>query len=504
MGSIYIKNGTGSDIAPANTGAVFESPVAITARSGSTFTVDSADNDWPTGDVSSLGLVAYVPGIASGTTGWANVLSIAAPTGSGPYTYVVTCDRAIPAGWAAQNVYVGPTLTFPSFFGTNVTKLWSTTGGSSLPDLGGGSAPILVNFKSAHTEDRTTAWTLATLNGSTCGAGLIRAEPGAAVAPEIVVTANVSGMTGNVYWVWDGINIRQTNASKTGVGVTVSFGTANTPGFTLRNCCISGFGTNVSSTGNGMVTCENVWSKDPNNTTAVSGVGIGFLLGSYSNRLINCLVSGATGTVGGQGVQITNGTQGAVHILDGVVVAGCANATNGHGFNFAPASTPAVFGYSTLQMVRCVSHGNAADGVRNAAPAANPNAACGFTMTDCQVTSNGGVGINFSGASFNDIAFSKAMASIRNCNLYGNGSVVAGITSAVLENCTALPPGYANPSAYDFRSVSGAGRGFMSGAEWGATAVKSDVGAPGSAAYAASLGGGSGGNAALGLLGGAP
>jgi hypothetical protein len=496
--AIYIKNGEGAATVPA---APFTA--TSTGASGSTFTFDDAANDLFAVGATELAVFCATGADAlhaAGTFCFAVITSVAV-SGSGPYTYTMTCDRAIPAAWGAgAKLYIGDGITFPAI-GDAAIKDRLLMNNSAVGDCFGGSVPINLEMKSGHTESVSTQIRVHTGTlTATKGMVVVRGAAGAAVRPVITSTLNGKCFLLQQFCRVEGFNIVG-NAGASQVGISCQAVTLNFRHVEIVNMDISNVNTGVDYTnGNTGVLIADSYIHDLS-----PGTTYGIAHNGWAIEVRNTVVKGCS--IGFYSIFASAST--VMQLVDSAFVS-CTS----HGVHLNASSTVVPNNYPCWRIEGCTIASNGGDGIRLSASNSANSEATGnvyyFWISDTQVVNNTGWGMNLDNgvvSTATKLAILQSMGSqLVTCNFHNNGSGAFNPSGAdIRQNCVEVPYTPLSAAGLDYRSRSAEDKGSPYRAAWATSLYP--LGQPvgvGTVSPASGGGGGGAGNVAVGLLGGAP
>lgn len=499
--TIYVKNGEGAATVPS---APFTA--TSTGTSGSTFTFDDAADDLFAVGATELAVFCATGADAlhaAGTFCFAVITSVAV-SGSGPYTYTMTCDRTIPAAWGAgAKLYIGDGITFPAIVtgADSAIKDRLLMNNSTTGDGFSGTVVINLQLKSGHAETATQQIRMHSGTASaTKGQWVIRGEPGAATRPVVTSSLNGNSFLIQQFCRLEGFAIVG-NSGASHVAIAVQATTINYRCGEIVNMDISGSRTGVAwGNGNTGILIADSVIRDP-----VSGTTYGIVHTGWAVEVRNTVVKGCT-----YGFYSTFASASTVvRLIDSAFVS-CTS----HGIWLNTSATVVPNNAPCWHISGCVIASNGGDGIRLSASNSANSEATGncyyFWLYDTVIANNTGWGMNLDNGSVSaatKLAILQSMGShIRTCNFHNNGSGVISPTACdIRENCVAVPYTPLNAAGYDYRSRSAEDKGSPYRAAWTTTLnpLAQPVGL-GTVSPASGGGGGGAGNVAVGLLGGAP
>lgn len=420
--TILVNSATGSDSAASGAGPA-------TALSGTAGSTDV------TGFIVSLDGSPDLSGVA--TDGSAVLFFNQGSTASSPCfitinavdntAKTVTVDVNVGAG--ATNVPWGIGGKRASIGGADSKTLFDRNSGAgdALPGW-------TIEMESGHTETITATMTLRRNGDATSGHITLKGTSGAATPPVVTFSNNGVGFGLTVnpteFITLRDFEIRNSNATKT-ASIAVSEGSNNKACF-LINLKIAHatnyFWKGISGGGSG-ASGLHVYDSEIG-YTASDGISAG---ANSTNTIVNCRVHDCGG------VGINNGNSS--RIIRDCEIWGCT----GDGIQIPN------LGSSLVQQVvdRCTIHDCGGDGIQVELTGANYATIEHVQITNCILSSCGGYGINFTGASMSAIIWNTANRMVRNNNTYNNTSGACNL-SGVLKDDPGLDPQFTDAANGDF------------------------------------------------------
>lgn len=420
---ILVHSGTGSDTAASGAGPT----TALTGTS-------NASTD-ATGLIVTLGGSPDLSGVATdgthvlflndSTAGARNFGSIVAADNSAK-TVTITTGEAFRASVSGLTWAIGGVRA--SVNGTTSSKLTSnnSASGDAMPGW-------TIRMLSGHVESGGTInmRRLGTLAG---GFVTLEGEPNAATRP--VYTSSANGVTHQqAFQRVRNFDLRKSGSSgNTGVAMS-----ANSVCFGMRFLDNSGVKFATGVTTNSGCTIEN------NYIQTVTGVGLS--VASECREVRNNVVTGC----GTFGIELTSSNSNRpTGVINNIVY---SNSSDGIRISMTSDAAIAL----ALRIENNVIHGNTGDGIEFICSNSQRAAFQQLLLANNQITSNGGFGINFSGASVTDLVLSRLGARVANNNFGSAGSSTnntSGICNFTLtltgSDNVELNPQYTNAASGDF------------------------------------------------------
>lgn len=416
---ILVNSATGSDTAASGAGpaTAITGSAGISAVDGLSVLLDGSP------DISGVAVdgsaVIY---FADATAGNQNFAKITAIANSGGPTATVTVATAyglsLTKAWAIGGVRA-------SIGNTTSIKLFSNN--SAAGDAKPGWAE---EMQSGHTETLAANFLARRAGDTTDGHIELRGTSGAVTPPVLTFSNNGIGFSSAVNFVkFQNFDLKNTNATKTAsVGIALTGNQCVVRGVRIVDATDK-FWKGITF-GGGCTTIENVRVA---NTAAQ---GIQGTTGPFSMQLRNIHVKAAGATAG---IDITTTSTAVAALLEDILVTGCT----GQGILLALTGTNFAFGF---RVMRCTIDACTVDGVRISGSSSQMTGYFAGLIENCNITANGGWGVNFSNASAPSLAQLRAAGfNLRNCN-FGTGATAntGGDVSvaSLVDSCINVDPGY--------------------------------------------------------------
>lgn len=423
---VLVNSATGSDTAAsgAGPGTAITGAAGVSAGDGLSVTLDGSP------DLSGVATDGSAVLFFNDTTaGNKNFVKITAVNNG---TKVVTVANAL--GFTLTKAWaIGGKRA--SIAGTLSIKLFSnnSAAGDALPGWA-------VEMENAHAETIAATYTLRRAGDGTIGPIELRGTAGAATMPVLTFSNNGTAITHNLSFVnLRGFEIKNSNATKTAsVGVVLSSSAALCEITGLKiNDSSNKFWKGITHAGGG----TNIRDCDIGNTASM---GIQSTSATFALWIKGCRIYSTAGNA----IDITSSSTGPDFGIEDTLIYG----VTGIGISLALTGSTTSFSHFGFRINRCTIDTCSSDGVR-VTSSASQYVGWGLSeIVSCQITGNGGYGVNFSNGSPPVAAQLSGVMRIDYCNFGTGGSIntsgdvsVSGVKGS---NCVAVAPAYTGSGNY--------------------------------------------------------
>lgn len=369
---------------------------------------------------------------ADATAGNRNFVKITGTSGSGTALATVSVANALGLALTKAWAIGGKRATIA---GTASIKLFSnnSAAGDAMPGW-------IVEMESSHAETIAATYTLRRSGDFTTGAIELRGTVGAAVMPILTFSNNGTAITHNLNLIkLAGFEIQNSNATKTAsVGIALSSSAALCQIVNVRiNNSTNKFWKGITHAGGGTT----IRDCDIGNTASI---GIASTSATFALWIKNCRVF----TTGGNAIDITSSSNSPAMGIEDCLIYGVT------GIGISLALTGSAISFSTMgfKINRCTVDTCSSDGIRITSSTTQGVGFSNSEVVGCQITANGGFGINFSNASPPTALQLTGSMWIDYCNFGTGATANTGgdvSVSGVKTNCVAVNPEYTGSGNYN-------------------------------------------------------